>query len=82
MDNANDEAPQFERPVYRFSVMENVAAETLVGTVKARDNDDPSGGMQLRYSIDFITECTHARNHTCTFLFFLQFRARKSISKG
>ena len=63
MDNANDEAPQFERPVYHFSVMENAAAETLVGTVKARDKDDPSGGTQLRYSIDLITECTHARNH-------------------
>lgn len=75
VENANDEAPQFERPEYRFSVVEHAAAETPVGTVRARDNDDPAGKTQLRYSIE-PTEGTgkwHSRydSHASRVNFFL-----------
>lgn len=48
--DVNDEYPEFRRPSYVLSVLENEPTETLVGVVEAEDTDD-SPYNQFTYSL-------------------------------
>ncbi|KAI6660904.1 Lefftyrin [Oopsacas minuta] len=48
----NDNTPLFDSPSYTFSILENSAAQTPVGSVIATDGDDPTSPQgQIEYSL-------------------------------
>lgn len=49
----NDEVPTFERPVYHFSVTENLPLGSVIGTVSAVDADVTPAFNRVTYSIPY-----------------------------
>ncbi|XP_069510264.1 protocadherin gamma-A5-like isoform X25 [Ambystoma mexicanum] len=53
--DANDNAPVFDQPVYKISVLENVPKRAVVGTIRATDIDQELNS-KIIYSFDNIKE--------------------------
>lgn len=70
--DANDNAPLFARNAYEFSVEENVARNTVLGTISATDND-AGVNAEIRYAL--LTNVTnfHINPKTGTFRPFFMF---------
>ena len=51
---AEDQPPTFDRELYRFSVLEDCAVSTVVGTVSARSN----ASITYRYAVRTATTTT------------------------
>lgn len=49
--DVNDNSPTFSQNVYDFSVLENSASGTPIGTVTSNDGDSTSANNQIRYYI-------------------------------
>jgi len=54
--DANDELPQFDKSVYYFSVMENRPPGTVVGTVRATDDDVSPAFSRVSYAIQQVRQ--------------------------
>ncbi|XP_069055570.1 protocadherin gamma-A11-like [Pleurodeles waltl] len=55
--DANDNAPMFDKSVYKVSVLENVQKGTVVATIRATDRDHGSHS-EITYSFSSIKEIT------------------------
>ncbi|XP_069510271.1 protocadherin gamma-A6-like isoform X32 [Ambystoma mexicanum] len=51
----NDNAPLFEQPLYKVSVLENVSQGTVVGTIRATDKDQGTNS-EVTYSFNTLNQ--------------------------
>lgn len=49
--DVNDQSPIFAKPLYAFTIAENSPQSSLLGSLKANDNDQSSSFNTIRYRI-------------------------------